>query len=126
MKEITRIGRFAMIGTLNAFITAFTVWVMMDILDINYLLSNVVAYILAQIHNFQWSKYWIFPSNKKSNTWQQVLLFSIAFGMAYGSQFLFLITLVEVLNCNEYLSQFLGLFVYGAVNFILNKRITFA
>ena len=108
MKESTRICRFAVIGTLNALITAITIWVMMDELDINYMLSNVTAYILAQTHNFIWCKYWVFPTEKKSNTWRQVLLFSIAFGMAYCAQFLFLIGLVEGLNCNEYLAQFLG------------------
>ena len=100
MKESARIFRFAVIGTLNALIMAVTVWVMMDELDINYMLSNVTAYILAQIHNFIWCKYWIFPTEKKSNTWRQVLLFSIAFGMAYGAQFLFLIGLVDILSAD--------------------------
>lgn len=125
MKESTRIFRFAVIGTMNALIMAVTVWVMMDILDVNYIFSNITAYILAQTHNFIWSKYWIFPKEEKSNTWRQLLLFSIAFGMAYGSQFLFLIGLVEGLNCNEYLAQFLGLFVYGGVNFLMNRKVTF-
>lgn len=126
MKESTRIFRFAVIGTLNAMIVAIIVWIMMDVLDINYMLSNVTAYVLAQTHNFVWCKYWVFPSdNKKSNTWQQVLLFSIAFGMAYGSQFLFLIAMVERVGLNEYWAQFLGLFIYGGVNFLMNKRITF-
>lgn len=125
MKESTRIFRFAIIGTLNALIMVVTVWVMMELLHINYILSNVTAYTLAQIHNFLWCKYWIFPSEKKSSTWRQVLLFSIAFGAAYGSQFLFLIALVEGLHCNEYLSQFLGLFVYGGVNFLMNRKLTF-
>ena len=128
MKESTRICRFAVIGTLNALITAITIWVMMDELDINYMLSNVTAYILAQTHNFIWCKYWVFPldkENKKNTVWRQVLLFSIAFGMAYCAQFLFLIGLVEGLNCNEYLAQFLGLFVYGGVNFLMNKKVTF-
>ena len=53
MKESTRICRFAVIGTLNALITAITIWVMMDELDINYMLSNVTAYILAQAGNEQ-------------------------------------------------------------------------
>ena len=65
MKESTRICRFAVIGTLNALITAITIWVMMDELDINYMLSNVAAYILAQTHNFIWCKYWVFPTEKK-------------------------------------------------------------
>lgn len=125
MKESTRIFRFAVIGTLNALIMAVTVWMMMDVLDVNYLISNITAYTLAQIHNFIWCKYWIFPSDKKSSTWRQVLLFSIAFGVAYGSQFLFLLCLVEGLHCNEYLSQFLGLFIYGGLNFLMNKRLTF-
>lgn len=45
--------------------------------------------------------------------------------MAYLAQFLFLVVLVEALNCDEYLAQFLGLFIYGGVNFIMNRRITF-
>ena len=126
MKESTRIFRFAVIGTLNALIMAITVWIMMDELNVNYLLSNVTAYIVAQIHNFLWCKYWVFPSkNKKSGAWRQVLLFSIAFGTAYGSQFFFLIFMVEKVGLNEYLAQFLGLFIYGGVNFLMNRRITF-
>ncbi|HJD95998.1 MAG TPA: GtrA family protein [Bacteroides togonis] len=125
MKETTRIIRFAVIGTLNALITAATIGIMMGVLGIHYLASNVMAYVLAQTHNFIWCKYWIFPTDKKSNTWRQVLLFLIAFGMAYVAQFLFLIVLVELWDCNEYLAQFLGLFIYGTVNFLMNKRVTF-
>lgn len=125
MKESTRIFRFAVIGTLNALITALVVWLMMHVFNVNYRLSNIAAYVVAQAHNFVWSKYWIFPSNKKSNIWRQVLLFSIAFGLAYIAQFLFLVGLVEGMGCNEYLAQFLGLFVYGAVQFLMNKRLTF-
>ena len=128
MRESRRIFRFAVIGTLNALIIAAVIWLMMDELDIDYMLSNITAYVIAQTHNFIWCKPWIFPlddKEKKSNTWRQVLLFSIAFGMAYLAQFLFLVVLVEALNCDEYLAQFLGLFIYGGVNFIMNRRITF-
>ena len=135
MRESRRIFRFAVIGTLNALIIAAVIWLMMDELDIDYMLSNITAYVIAQTHNFIWCKsntclqvLLLFPlddKEKKSNTWRQVLLFSIAFGMAYLAQFLFLVVLVEALNCDEYLAQFLGLFIYGGVNFIMNRRITF-
>lgn len=109
----------------------------MDVLSVNYLLSNIVAYLLAQTHNFLWSKYWIFPVERRVSvdthrdatcsvsTLRQVLFFGLAFTLAYMIQFLFLIILVELLSCNEYLAQFLGLFVYGTVNFLMNKRVTF-
>ena len=126
MKESVRIFRFAVIGTLNALITAFVIWLMMDELSYDYIPANITAYIVAQIHNFIWSKYWIFPiENKKNNIWKQILFFCSAFGLAYSAQFLFLVTLVECGYVNEYLAQFLGLFIYGTVNFIVNKKLTF-
>ena len=126
MKESVRIFRFAVIGTLNALITAFVIWLMMDELSYDYIPANITAYIVAQIHNFIWSKYWIFPiENKKNTIWKQMLFFCSAFGLAYSAQFLFLVTLVECGDVNEYLAQFLGLFIYGTVNFIVNKKLTF-
>ena len=124
MKESVRIFRFAVIGTLNALITAFVIWLMMDELSYDYIPANITAYIVAQIHNFIWSKYWIFPI-EKNNIWKQILFFCSAFGLAYSAQFLFLVTLVECGDVNEYLAQFLGLFIYGTVNFIVNKKLTF-
>ena len=126
MKESVRIFRFAVIGTLNALITAFVIWLMMDELSYDYIPANITAYIVAQIHNFIWSKYWIFPiEDKKNNIWKQILFFCSAFGLAYSAQFLFLVTLVECGDVNEYLAQFLGLFIYGTVNLIVNKKLTF-
>ena len=60
MKESVRIIRFAIIGTLNALIAAFVVWLLMHIEGESYIIANICAYIVAQIHNFIWCKYWIF------------------------------------------------------------------
>ena len=108
MKESVRILRFAIVGSSNALITALVIWILMDILDCNYLWSNMAGYVAALVNNFFWSKYWVF-----------------SFGCAYATQFIFLLLMVEVIDLNEYLGQFLGLFVYGAVNFMMNKRLTF-
>ena len=127
MKESVRIFRFIVIGTMNALIMALVVWLMMREMSFegDYMVANVTAYIIAQIHNFIWCKYWIFPVEKrKNNVWKQILFFCSAFGVAYTAQFLFLILLVEGLDVNEYLAQFLGLIIYGAANFIANKKIT--
>lgn len=124
MKESIRIVRFIIIGTLNALITAGVIWILMDLLDCNYLWSNVAGYVAALINNFFWSKYWIFSSGE-GRFWREVPLFLLAFACAYGTQFLSLLLMVEGIGLNEYLGQFLGLFVYGAVNFIMNRKVTF-
>ena len=125
MKESVRILRFAIVGSSNALITALVIWILMDILDCNYLWSNMAGYVAALVNNFFWSKYWVFSSGK-GNFWKEIPLFLIAFGCAYATQFIFLLLMVEVIDLNEYLGQFLGLFVYGAVNFMMNKRLTFS
>ncbi len=127
MKETVRIVRFAVIGTLNALIIAFVVWLMMERLSFGYIISNVVAYVLAQVHNFIWCKYWVFASDGTSEfgLMKQMALFVAAFGIAYLAQFLFVVVMVEAFGANEYLAQFLGLFIYGGINFVSNRWLTF-
>ena len=124
MKDTRQVVRFVLVGTLNALITTFVVWVMMGVLGCNYLWSNVAAYLIAQLNNFFWSKFWVFSSGR-GDYLRQFLLFACAFACAYGAQFFCLLLMVELLEWNEYFAQFLGLFVYGAVNFLMNKRVTF-
>ena len=89
MKESVRILRFAIVGSSNALITALVIWILMDILDCNYLWSNMAGYVAALVNNFFWSKYWVFSSGK-GNFWKEIPLFLIAFGCAYATQFIFL------------------------------------
>lgn len=128
MKESVRLVRFAMVGTLNYLITMLVIWIMMTSFSFkgDYIVANITAYIIAQTHNFIWSKYWIFPSgDQKNNLWQQIAFFCTAFGIAYGIQLLFVILMVEAIGLNEFLAQFMGIVIYGGVNFIANKKITF-
>lgn len=86
--------RFILVGTLNALITVLIVWLMMDKLGCNYIATNITAYVIAQINNFFWSKYWIF-SSRTGKFRREIPLFLIAFGCAYCSQFLALLIMVE-------------------------------
>lgn len=128
MKESVRLTRFVMVGTLNYLITMAVVWAMMSVLcfDGDYLVANITAYLIAQTHNFIWCKYWIFPaSGKEEKLWRQVMLFCTAFAVAYTVQFLCLLCMVEVMQMNEYVAQLVGIVIYGAINFLVNRRITF-
>lgn len=57
--------------------------------------------------------------------WQQIMLFCTAFGIAYGIQLLFVILMIEAIGIKEFTAQFIGIIIYGAVNFMVNNRITF-
>lgn len=124
MENSQQVIRFILVGTSNALIAASVVWLMMDVLDFNYLASNITGYVAALLNNFLWSKFWVFSSGRGKYI-QEAILFLLAFFCAYGAQFLCLLMMVEIFAWNEYVSQFLGLFIYGSVNFIMNKRVTF-
>lgn len=124
MKESARILRFAIVGSSNALITAVVIWALMDVLGCNYLWSNMAGYVAALVNNFLWSKYWVFSAGD-GRFLREIPLFLLAFVCAYLTQFLFLLLMVEAIGMNEYLGQFLGLFVYGTVNFTMNRKLTF-
>lgn len=62
MKASVRLVRFATIGTLNYLITMLVIWIVMSYFSFKgeYIVANIMAYLIAQTHNFIWSKYWIF------------------------------------------------------------------
>ena len=99
----------------------------MEVFKQEYLIANIVSYVVAQTNNFLWCKYWIFPvtDDRKRSLTQQLVLFLTAFGAAYTCQVLFIMLLIEGFSMNAYLAQFLGLFVYGAINFTMNRKLTF-
>lgn len=83
MRESVRILRFAIVGTLNALITALIVGLLMHIEGEHYMIANVVAYVVAQIHNFIWCKFWIFPfdaDRKKNTIWHEILFLPVLCG----------------------------------------------
>ena len=124
VKNSVSVIRFIIVGTMNAIIIAVVVWLMMHHFECNYLVSNIVAYTLAQINNYLWCKYWVFISpNGKFQ--REIPLFLIAFGCAYLAQFFLLLLLVKVFHFDKYLAQFIGLCVYGVINYIMNRKVTF-
>lgn len=123
-KEIIRIFKFCVVGCINTLVTAVVIYAMMVILNYNYIISNVVGYIAGLINSFIWNKLWVFQA-RQTNIWKEMVFFILAFIVAYGVQFAFLLFMVEKLQINEYLTQFLGLFLYGGINFILNRILTF-
>lgn len=116
--------KFAVVGFSNFVIIMLTAWALTELVGINYLVSNVAAYLLAFVNNFYWNRVWVFRSADRRLR-RQVALFLTAYGCAYAVQLATVFTLVEWVGVRESAAQFVGLFPFGAVNFLMNQRITF-
>ena len=123
-KKGTQVFRFILVGFSNAVITYIIYVAMRRWMHFGEEVSNAAGYIVALVNNFVWSKLWVFQT-RATNVWREIVLFAFSFLVAYGCQFTFFKLMITHTEKSEYLWQFLGLFIYGAVNFLMNKKLTF-
>lgn len=93
-------------------------------LKVDYRYANLIGYIVGLINSFYWNRRWVFNSKNKKII-KEALLFLFIFFVCYGIQFIALNLLIQKVELNKYLAQFLGMAVYTLLNFLLNKNMTF-
>lgn len=123
-KSYGEIIRFAIVGIANFLIIMAVSWLLMHLFGINFYVANIVAYVLALVNNFYWNRIWVFRSTGE-RMGRQALMFLAAYGIAYLVQLGVMAVLVQWLGVNKDLANFIGLFPFGATNFLLNKFFAF-
>ncbi len=123
-KNIGEIIRFAIVGTSNFVIIMLVAWLLAERLGVNFYAANCVAYVLAFANNFYWNRVWVFKSSSAAVR-RQFLLFLTAYAVAYLVQLASVALLKQVVGLDENLANFIGLFPFGATNFLMNKFLTF-
>lgn len=123
-KSYGEIIRFAIVGIGNFLIIMAVSWLLMHLFSINFYVANIVAYVLALVNNFYWNRIWVFRSTE-GRMGRQALMFLAAYGIAYLVQLGAVSVLVQWIGANKDLANFIGLFPFGATNFLLNKFFAF-
>lgn len=111
-------------GTANFLIIMAVSWLLMHLFSINFYVANIAAYVLALVNNFYWNRIWVFRSTE-GRMGRQALMFLAAYGIAYLVQLGVVAVLVQWVGVNKDLANFVGLFPFGATNFLLNKFFAF-
>lgn len=123
-KSYGEIIRFAIVGFGNFLIIMAVSWLLMHLFSINFYVANIAAYVLALVNNFYWNRIWVFRSTE-GRMGRQALMFLAAYGIAYLVQLGAVSVLVQWIGVNKDLANFIGLFPFGATNFLLNKFFAF-
>lgn len=118
-----QVVRFCIVGMLNAIITYVSLFIL-DRMGVRLLWANFFGYFIVLIHSFVWSRAWIFKKSSRKLI-SEFLLFTSTFLIAFALQFTVFSLLVKVADINEYIANLAGLIVFGATNFIVNKKVTF-
>lgn len=92
-------------------------------LSVNYQLANAAGYATGTMISFLLNRHYTFKVKDKVLK-RLATFFGVAF-IGYVSSAILLYVLVSVLNLDEFLSKLITLFFVLAIQFTLNKKITF-
>jgi putative flippase GtrA len=120
---IIQLIKFGIVGISNTLITAFIIWLLLNMLNLSAYASNLIGYIAGLVNSFVWNRQWTF--NSKTPLIITLYKFIITFVVSYLFQLGNLYLLLNFTNIDPYLSQLLSIAVYTIINFIMNKIYTF-
>ena len=121
--SVRQFVKFGLVGILNTIITISIIFVFMKLLNISYIISNVVGYLFGFINSFILNKIWTFASKKSIG--RESFLFVVIFVVCYSLQLILLIILKEKLQIKPEYAQIISIIFYSILNFTGNKFITF-
>ena len=128
MKNNNELIKFLMIGVLNTIIGASIMFAAYNLMGLNYWVSTSLNYIIAGTFSFFANKKFTFKSEGK--TFQKIILFIITlifcyFIAFYLSKKIMIFINIDNIKLKENVSMVLGMIIYTALNFILQKKIVF-
>ena len=74
---IIQFVRYFFVGSIAAIINIGTLYLMVDIFNINYILSNIVGFILGIVVNYGLSKMFVFTDNEDINKIFEIVMYVI-------------------------------------------------
>ncbi len=125
-KKITsEFFKFAFVGLLGTILNLVVLYSLTEFLQIYYLLSAIVAFVVSATHNFILNKIWTFKENMKDRITSKYLKFFSVSVVALLVNLFFLRVFTESLGIYYMVSQVLAIGMALIINFLGNKMWTF-
>ncbi len=124
MKEkIYRITRFLIAGGIGAFTSVFFLFVLTHYLHLWYILSSIVAFVIATTVSFLLQKFWTFKNGDKSQVNNQVFYFVLlaVINLPLNTWLVYLFT--EYARFYYLLSQVVASVIVAVWSFVVYKKI---
>ncbi|CAI8853976.1 GtrA domain-containing protein [Bacillus sp. IT-79MI2] len=114
--------KFGLVGIFNTLITIIS-YIILVKFGINYLIANIISYLIGVANSYYWNKNWVFRSNGKNLSIFLKFLIVNLIVLAFNTFSLFI--LVDKLLYNEFIAQIFAIGIGMMINFFLNKIWTF-
>ncbi|EOP62291.1 MULTISPECIES: GtrA family protein [Bacillus] len=114
--------KFGLVGIFNTLITIIS-YIILVKFGMNYLIANIISYLIGVANSYYWNKNWVFRSNGKNLSIFLKFLIVNLIVLAFNTFSLFI--LVDKLLYNEFIAQIFAIGIGMMINFFLNKIWTF-
>ena len=114
--------KFGLVGIFNTLITIIS-YIILVKFGMNYLIANIISYLIGVANSYYWNKNWVFQSNSKNLSVFLKFLIVNLIVLAFNTLSLFI--LVDKLLYNEFIAQIFAIGIGMIINFFLNKIWTF-
>ena len=127
IKKYKSIILYLVFGALTTLINIATYAIFAKVLNINYLISNVIAWILAVIVAYITNKLYVFESKsfEKNVLVKEVISFFIARLFSLGVDMLFMYITVGIFGYNDVIMKIFSNIIVIILNYIFSKFIIF-
>ena len=116
--ELIRIIKFGIIGISNTLIN-WIIFFLLNLLGVNYIVANIIAYSLATINSYIWNSKWVFKYNNEKLVSSLKFVIVNLVGLILNTIILFI--LVDMFNINKIISLVIATGVVMIINYISNR-----
>ncbi|HWI70383.1 MAG TPA: GtrA family protein [Baekduia sp.] len=119
-----QLARFTAVGASGYVVNLATFTVCVHVVDLDYRLAAVVAFVVAVANNFWWNRHWTFDA-RGGHAGQQAVRFLVVSVAAFAVNLILLQLLVDAAGLKEVVAQAIAVAAATPCNFIGNKLWTF-
>jgi len=111
--------KFGIVGISNTLLS-LTIYYILVYFCVNYLLANVIAFVVSVLNAYYWNSRFVFKQNKENKIKRLVKVY-ISYGVTFliGQGLLYL--MVNLIGISKFVAPVINLVVTIPLNFILNK-----
>ena len=115
---------YVVFGILTTVVNILVYYIFSDMLHVNYIVSNIIAWFLSVLFAYITNRIWVFES-KSSNIIKEISLF---FGGRLFSGFIdttLLYVMVDILLIGDFISKIITQIIVVILNYVISKLVVF-
>lgn len=126
-KKLWEIFSYLFFGGLTFLVNCVTYFLFLRIFGMNYLISNLISWIISVLFAYITNKLWVFQTRNKtySETLKELFLFFAARIITLGLDMGSLSFCLEILKTNNIIAKFVSQFIVIVSNYAFSKLVIF-